>query len=161
MRQIPYNRAAAVAYARRWANDRNPAYYNFDQLGGDCTNFASQCLFAGCGVMNYTPDVGWYYISLNDRSPSWTGVEFLYDFLINNRSVGPCARRVAIEQLLPGDLIQLGRADGDWYHTLVVLAISPIIRVAAHTDDSLDRPLSSYNYAQARYLHIEGARTWQ
>lgn len=161
MREIPYNRLAAVAYARRWANARNPAYYNFDELGGDCTNFASQCLYAGCGVMNYTPDVGWYYLSLNDRSPSWTGVEFLYDFLVNNRSVGPYGRRVPMEQLVAGDLIQLGRADGSFYHTLVVLSTMPTIRIAAHTDNSLDRPLSTYNYAQARYIHIDGARTWQ
>ena len=75
MRIMEYNREAAVAYARRWAFSRNPAYYNFDALGGDCTNFASQCLFAGCGVMNYTPDLGWFYNSLNSRSAAWTGVE--------------------------------------------------------------------------------------
>jgi len=44
-----YNRAAAVAYADQWsANDpdyvRNPDYPNFDN---DCTNFASQVLYAG------------------------------------------------------------------------------------------------------------------
>ena len=161
MREIPYDRAAALAYARRWARARNPAYYNFDGLGGDCTNFASQCLYAGCGVMNYTPDYGWYYISLDNRSPAWTGVTFLYDFLINNRSVGPYARRVPIGELMAGDLIQLGRANGEFYHTLVVLATRPHILVAAHTDDSLNRPLSSYRYDTARYLHIEGARTWQ
>lgn len=44
MREIPYNRIAAVLYARRWGNARNPAYYNFDELGGDCTNFASQSM---------------------------------------------------------------------------------------------------------------------
>lgn len=42
-----YNREKAVEYARRWAYDRNPQYYNFDPIGGDCTNFVSQCLFAG------------------------------------------------------------------------------------------------------------------
>ena len=44
---IPYDRSAAVTYAHRWAFGRNPRYYNFDELGGDCTNFASQCLYAG------------------------------------------------------------------------------------------------------------------
>ena len=34
MREVPYNRNVAVAYARRWALDRNLAYYNFDKLGG-------------------------------------------------------------------------------------------------------------------------------
>ena len=42
-----YNRAAAVAYAHAWAYRRNPRYYNYEELGGDCTNFASQCLYAG------------------------------------------------------------------------------------------------------------------
>ena len=39
----PYDRQAAVDYAHRWAYHRNPDFYNFDELGGDCTNFASQC----------------------------------------------------------------------------------------------------------------------
>lgn len=34
MRERPYDRAAAVAYARRWAFDRNPAYYIFKKIGG-------------------------------------------------------------------------------------------------------------------------------
>ena len=42
----PYDRQAAVDYAHRWAYHRNPDFYNFDELGGDCTNFASQCLYA-------------------------------------------------------------------------------------------------------------------
>ena len=79
-----YERTRALLYARRWAFARNPQYYNFDMLGGDCTNFASQCLFAGCGVMNFTPDLGWFYENLNNRAPAWTGVEFFYNFLIGN-----------------------------------------------------------------------------
>ena len=55
MQKIPYDRNAAVAYAKEWALGRNPAYYNFDGIGGDCTNFASQSIFAGAKVMNYTP----------------------------------------------------------------------------------------------------------
>ena len=58
MREIPYDRNAAVAYARKWAMDRNPAYYNFDGIGGDCTNFASQSIYAGSKIMNYTPVMG-------------------------------------------------------------------------------------------------------
>ena len=68
----PYDRQAAVAYAHRWAYLRNPAFYNFDKLGGDCTNFASQCLYAGAGVMDYTPTFGWYYNSQYSRAPAWT-----------------------------------------------------------------------------------------
>ena len=73
-----YNRRAAVAYAHRWAYGRNPAYYDYEQLGGDCTNFASQCIYAGCGIMNFTPTFGWYYIDANQKAPAWTGVQYLY-----------------------------------------------------------------------------------
>ena len=54
-----YDRSAAVAYARKWAFGRNPEYYDFGGIGGDCTNFVSQCLYAGAGVMNFTPELGW------------------------------------------------------------------------------------------------------
>ena len=87
MRVIEYDRKAVVAYARRWAFARNPQYYNFDRLGGDCTNFASQCLFAGCGVMNFTPTFGWFYLDLQNRAPAWTGVEYFYQFLMNHQCI--------------------------------------------------------------------------
>ncbi len=160
MRQIAYNRAAAVAYAVRWAMARNPSYYDFEKIGGDCTNFASQCIFAGARVMNYTEVLGWYYRSLNDRTASWSGVEYLYKFLVNNRSVGPYAREVSQEEVMAGDIVQLGTYDGHFYHSPVIVSTKPQILVAAHTFDALDRPLSSYMYDKARFLHIEGVRTW-
>lgn len=160
MREIPYNRYAAVDYARRWALDRNPAFYDFQGIGGDCTNFASQCIYAGAQVMNFTPVMGWYYRSASDRTPSWTGVEYLYNFLVNNLSVGPYARVIPEREALPGDIVQLGTGEGDFYHSPVITSVTPRILVAAHSYDALDRPLSSYNYAVARFLHIDGVRTW-
>ena len=88
-----YNRAAAVRYAVRWAMDRNPAYGDFTKLGGDCANFASQCLCAGAPVMDFTPDTGWYYRSMADRSPAWSGVRFLYTYLLRSGTAGPAADR--------------------------------------------------------------------
>ena len=67
-----YDRKAAVLYAHAWAYGRNPAFYDYEQVGGDCTNFASQCIFAGCGIMNFTPTYGWYYITANQKAPAWT-----------------------------------------------------------------------------------------
>ena len=155
----PYNRERAVEYARRWALSRNPLFENFSGIGGDCTNFASQCVLAGCCQMNYTPTFGWYYVSSSDRTPSWTGVEFFYDFMTTNEEEGPFATEVRRRQIQIGDLIQLADESGDFYHTLVVSRISGLqILVCAHSQDSLDRPLSSYNYAAARFLHVEGAR---
>jgi len=160
MRERSYDRAAATAYARRWALGRNPNYYDFQNIGGDCTNFASQCIYAGAQVMNFTPETGWYYRSSYDRTASWTGVEYLYRFLVNNRSVGPYAHVVPQSEAEPGDIVQLGTADGSFYHSPVITSVSPEILVAAHTFDALDRPLSTYNYDTARFLHIDGVRTW-
>ena len=61
-----YNRARAVEYARRWALSRNPLFTNFAGRGGDCTNFVSQCIYAGTCQMNFTPSFGWYYIDQNE-----------------------------------------------------------------------------------------------
>lgn len=158
MREIPYSRDAAVAYARSWALGRNPAYYNFENIGGDCTNFASQCIYAGAQTMNFTPVMGWYYRSSNDRTAAWTGVEFLYNFLVNNEGIGPYARIVSQREAEPGDIVQLGTASGDFYHSPVITAVTPTILIAAHTYDALDIPLSSYAYEGARFLHIEGVR---
>ena len=158
MREKLYNRDAAVEYARRWALKRNPAYYDFQKIGGDCTNFASQCIYAGAGVMNYTPTMGWYYRSLADRAAAWSGVEYLHNFLINNKGRGPYGRIVPKRQAAPGDIVQLGTRDGRYYHSPVITSVYPEILVAAHTNDALDRPLSSYIYENARFISIEGVR---
>ncbi len=160
MRELIYNREAAAAYARRWALGRNPAYYDFEDIGGDCTSFISQCIYAGARVMNFTPIFGWYYLSPSDRTASWTGVEFLYNFLTANESVGPYATECGIEDIEPGDVIQLGRYSGGYYHSLFVTEIRPSILVCAHSYDALDRPLESYDYDRLRPLHIEGVRIW-
>ena len=34
---VGYDRFRAVAYALRWALSRNPRYYDFEDIGGDCT----------------------------------------------------------------------------------------------------------------------------
>jgi len=152
-----YDREAAVAYARKWAFGRNPDFYVFDEIGGDCTNFASQCIYAGTKVMNFTRETGWYYISLNRRAPAWTGVEFLMQFLSTNTESGPFGSFAPLEEAQPGDVIFLSFKEGLFSHTLVVVSnYYGNIKIAAHSDDSFNRPLSSYIYREARLLHIEG-----
>lgn len=159
MTVINYDRAAVYEYAKRWAFGRNPAFYDFSAIGGDCTNFASQCIYAGANIMNFTPVFGWFYRSVNDRTPSWTGVEYLYNFLVNNDGVGPFAEEVPLSSLEVGDLVQLGTANYDYYHSPVVVKVeSGRIYIAAHSYDGFLRPLSSYNFARARGIHILGVR---
>lgn len=150
-----YQRDNAVKYAKKWAYTRNPLYYNFDKIGGDCTNFVSQCIFAGCKTMNYSPN-GWYYLSVNDRAPSWTSVEFLYKFLTTNNGIGPSALVVNKENILLGDVVQLGNSTKNFYHTCIITGFDANdLLLSCHTRDFYNRPLSTYSYENIRYLHIE------
>jgi hypothetical protein len=165
MKEVSYHREKTIEYAEKWAYSRNPAYYNFDSLGGDCTNFVSQCIYAGSGTMNYDKVKGWYYKSANDRSPSWTGVEFLYKFLTNNKGIGPYAEKTDENGVNKGDLIQLSFNGETFSHSLLIVDIVDLhatkqIYVATHTYDSYGRSLNSYTYKTLRYIHIQGVRKW-
>lgn len=155
-----YRRERAVEYARRWAFARNPLFSDYTGIGGDCTNFVSQCLYAGGCQMNFTPVFGWYYISPEDRSAAFSGVEYFYNFMTGNEGVGPFAEERDAAAMLPGDAILLGREGEGYYHALLVVGRSEDddILIAAHTDDALDRRLSGYTFDFARYLHIRGVR---
>ena len=149
-----YDREKAVQCALKWALARNPMYLNYDNLGGDCTNFISQCLYAGVGEMNYR-GYGWYYIDGNNKSPSWTGVRFLYEFLINNEYEGPRGKLINKNELEIGDIIQLSFNNGVFGHSLIVTSLDDDeIRVCAHTIDSKNRLLETYDYQDIRYLKI-------
>lgn len=160
---VEYDRERAVEYAKKWALGRNPEYYDYSGIGGNCTAFASQCVYAGCGIMNYTPDYGWYYIDGNDKSPSWTGVEFFYAFMTNNMGEGPFGEIVRLDTALPGDIIQLANAYGKYYHTVVLTDIVRRRRgtsyyVCSHSRDAYRKNLFSYNFYDFRCIHILGAR---
>ncbi len=156
---MAYNRAAAVSYAHEWAMKRNKRYLDFSGIGGDCTNFVSQCLHAGGCRMNRKPTFGWYYNSANDRAPAWSSVQYLYNFLIKNAGAGPFAHEVLMEDVLPGDVIQLSFLSGVWGHSLLVVEVgSPNpehILIATHSDDSDFRPLSTYLVLARRFLKID------
>ena len=162
---LPYDREEALNYAHMWAYRRNPAYFDYEEIGGDCTNFASQCLYAGTGVMNTTPTYGWYYFDANRKSPSWTGVPYFWDFFTTNKGPGPFGHEVELRQVQPGDVIQMAIKDPDTFgHTVLVtdlLSENPdpdSIIIAAHDRDSAFRPISTYSYHMIRALHIDGVR---
>lgn len=51
-----YDASKAIAYAHQYYENYNPAYKNYNNVGGDCANFVSQCLYAG-GLQQ---DAVWY-----------------------------------------------------------------------------------------------------
>lgn len=153
-----YDRKKVYEYAKKWAYSRNPKYYNFDPVGGDCTNFVSQCILAGYGQMNYEKDNGWYYINGNDKSPSWTGVEYLYNFLINNRGIGPQGKEINISEIEIGDVVQLGFDGKQFSHSCIVVKKGDNnynTLVAAHTHDVFGKSVADYLSEQQRFIHIE------
>ena len=114
--------------------------------------------------MNYTPTYGWYFINTNNRSPSWSGVQYLYNFLTTNRGPGPYGVEVGPQDVLPGDICQLNISKNVFHHTPVIVAVdAPAnldnIFVAAHTNDADCRPLSTYSFTAIRFVHIMGVRT--
>ena len=152
-----YNRKKVYEYAKKWAYGRNPKYYNYDSVGGDCTNFVSQCIFEGCGQMNYSKNNGWYYINGNNKSPSWTGVEFLYNFLLLNKGIGPKGDLMNIENLEVGDVIQLSFNGNLYTHSLIVIKKGTNINntlIAAHTYDVFGKSVSEYVFEKYRCIHI-------
>ena len=160
----PYNRERAVEYALKWALSRNTLFYDFTGGGGNCTNFVSQSVLAGSLTMNPTDTFGWYYTNLNDRSPSWTGVREFYEFMcgigdfapVSDR-VGPFCEEVAREKIEIGDVVQLANSRGQFYHSLLVTGFGDgDILISAQSNDALNRPLSTYNYTTARFLHVVG-----
>lgn len=165
MRNIEYNREKALKYAEKWSYSRNPKYYNFDRIGGDCTNFISQCLYEGCRVMNYTKDMGWYYIDGNNKSPSWSGVEFFHQFLVNNKGIGPYGKEEKLENMEIGDIIQLSFDGEKFSHTLMIVEMKRHlglngIKVASHTYDSFNKKITEYSFQKIRFVHVIGARAF-
>ena len=154
-----YDRQLAINYAKNWWDTRNLAFYNFDKLGGDCTNFVSQCLVFGKIEMDVSP-LGWYYYSLNKRAPAFTGVEQLFNYSVsNNKNVGVRCKLTTIDQLEIGDIIQLCQRKPVFNHCVLITKIDgtpslETIFVTCHTNDVYNKRLSDYFYTKIRFLKI-------
>lgn len=163
-----YDRISAVQYAMKWALSRNPEYKDYEDLGGDCTNFISQCMHAGKIPMD---NIGkniitqWYWYSDKERTPSWTGAQFFYNYFLNNNkegtsNFGAYASYTDYYNLELGDLVQL--IDGERaYHTMIVtekIYYNDMVvdyLVCQHSMDLLNYPLS-YKIGEKRYIKIFG-----
>lgn len=158
-----YNRNAAVFYAQKYALKKNPKYFDYSEQGGNCTNYISQCIFAGAPQMN-TSINGWYYYSPSRTSASWANVEPFYNFAISNQGEGFFSSLGSIDTCEIGDIIQLKFKNKPVFsHALVITQIKNRTRngiiVCANTNDTLNKPLSYYTYENIRIIHILGYRT--
>lgn len=162
-----YQRQKAKQYADRWWNGNNPAFLAFEV---DCTNYVSQCLYAGGIPMHMTGNRhnGWWYQgngSERDRwSLSWAVAHSLRWYLASRQPGGIQAEEVtSADQLMVGDVICYDfDGDGTWQHNTIVTAKDgngmPLVN--AHTGSSYRRYWDYHDsYAwteriQYKFFHI-------
>lgn len=126
-RAVPYRRDLSAAYADQYWNQPNPSYESFEV---NCTNYISQCIFAGGAPMNYTGkrDSGWWYKGRSGDteqwSYSWAVSNALQVYLSFPRSRGFRASPVdSAQELQLGDVIMYDwSGDGRYQHTTIVTA---------------------------------------
>lgn len=142
-----YNRDAAVSYAKNWAYSYNYQYYpNLDAMGGDCTNFVSQCLYAGGMSMSdpwyiyrkngtYVYPGNWsqltYSWSVADPSAWISAPRFnyywqykSYDQEFNASYVYENQSSIYSQPYTRGDVIQIMEKEAWWYtpiHTMIIV----------------------------------------
>jgi hypothetical protein len=165
LRQRAYQRRKVQAYADRWWDHPNPEFIHFQV---DCTNYVSQCIFAGGAPMNYTGNrsTGWWYRDQGgktDWSFSWSVANSLYWYLNNSRN-GLTAQRVQSPLDLDiGDVILYDwDGNGEYQHSTIVTAFDgngmPLVN--AHTSNSRHRYWDyrdSYAWSEKtayRFFHI-------
>lgn len=145
-----YDRRKAVQYAEQWWNDYNPQYQRFTD---NCTNFISQCLYAGDAPMTGMPDraKGWWYSGEN-WSFSWSVAHSLRWYL-SGATTGLTAREVEnATDLGLGDVICYDfNGDGRWQHSTIVTNF-----------DGNHEPLvnAQTSNSRARYWTYEDSTAW-
>lgn len=125
-----YNINEAVKYALKYALEMNPKFGDYEKWGGDCTNYVSQCLYAGkipFDTEGIDVRYHWYWYSQTQRVPSWTAANSLKFYMENNNtnvdgnlSLGLKAARITEKLLLRGDVVQLIDGNNYAYHSMIV-----------------------------------------
>ncbi len=151
-----YYRDYAVSYAQAHVHNYNPQYQNFNYPngGGDCTNFVSQCLYAGGVPMvntiwPRTSSYDWYYYF---NRPGYEDDEFSHPWinatsLYRHFSWGRPGLAVLVDydyQLQLGDVVQLSSdSSSEPYHSMIVTAIGDNgeVFVSYHTTDTWNKSL--------------------
>lgn len=167
----------------------NPLFFDCSDYGGDCQNFASQCLWYGFGGNNTASDIAarrWPMISSGprawflqgttfncDSAHAWISVEAFKTYAAAGgyHIAGPDGYvfdGVAYAQV--GDIIQVDyTSDGVFDHSYVVTAVSGTegsrglqnISVCAHTTNRNSVLLSNIPYSSASFRTLRVDATWK
>lgn len=144
-----YNASDAVRYAERLVYAGSSRFF-YKVVGNNCTNFVSQCLWAGYGgyatdfsVMadrmnrRYQMTSEWYAGS-GGGSPAWENVTNLWDYIMKSKSTGPTATGLnngAVytklfvgsspqKAIKPGNVLQFRNGGtGNYTHSVIVYTV--------------------------------------
>ncbi len=174
-----YQRSMAIRYALDWAISPipyHPDFVDFTEMGGDCTNFVSQALWAAApdSMTNHEAEQigaeGWYYNHMLDRAIAWTWVDGLFLYITQDHQKwegGPQGQQVNLNEVFPGDIIQYDWGTTDfWKHSVMITNTlrqdgTIMHLVAGHSPDVVNYPYTAFNYGEMRYLHITALENTQ
>lgn len=139
-RSIKYSGEEAANYAIKYALNYNMEYTNWNDNGGDCTNFVSQCVMAGGAPSSHV----W-----SKDSNAWVRVKEFRNYFVSNKLAKEILNinNMKFNNINIGDVIQLKRWDNNiWSHSVIISHINEEgqIFVTAHSIDRLNYGL--YNY---------------
>lgn len=171
---LSYDRQAVAKAAKKYAYNYNTLFTEYTGVGGDCTNFVSQCIWQSPGWgfdrIGKNNSVKWACKknSMNKyayETVSWVGVNELWTYLQTNDSPSQAGTVYGVSATTSGynssnvqlgDVIQLYNGN-KWVHSIIVSEITDgIVYCAAHTGNYDRRKLSEYinNYPKYRVAHI-------
>ena len=113
---LVYDPDKSVKYAKTYAEQPNPIYYNVGDWDGNCQNFVSQSVSSGFGYDgNPDPMTRRWFAGSGGGTVQWENCDYFWDYAVNNGGIGG-QQLESVTQLIPGDVLQLrslGRDDPD------------------------------------------------
>ena len=169
--RVVYERAAAAAYADRWALSANPAYWR--SRNNDCANFVSQCVAAGglpalvspAGTWRDSgtafPSIGWVNCEAQRRVWSEPGGGALSPYIVSRTTTLPGDWAL-------GDVVYLGNVVGGvqkWQHVIICVARKDGRWLYdSHTVAHRHRPMATWypaHFSLIGYCHLAGTVSYR
>ena len=168
-----YDREAASLYARKYAKNPNKDYpfYGKPDYKGDCTDFTSQCLYAGGIVTDNVGKYQWYKLN-----SAWRGANKFYEYWNNNKGSGSTkglkASKSIFKDIRLADLIEK-KPKNAVTHTVIVTGYKVDswgfndpwkykydVLICQHSDDKKsgmlkDYPLSAKKWSTKETIYVK------
>lgn len=154
----PYDRNAALQYAKTYYSNYNPNYPDWSYWG-DCANFVSQCLRAGGKGMKGTPGTessaqnfaNWFSVgtaaSTVNVSSTWRGADAFMSYWKSNATSYKTFTSVSTSSWnygYIGDAVSFLNSNNRAVHTMIITGYNnPDFQLAGHTSDVLYASLRS------------------